>query len=133
MSASASQIVLQALRADPSLAGKLIAERIEQAPPVAMVEEAGGPPRSSHTQPILFSADLQIDAWGSSKEEAWDLWNAIASRLLSAPRVDPDHSAGRLIRASVPHPTYEPDRDWLLDGRPAPRYSAIVTVTVKAT
>jgi len=88
--------------------------------PVILVAETGGPARSSAAPPHLVEGDFQLDVYAETKPAANDLaWDA-HNRILAAPRDQP--STVTVNHTRVTPPTWVPDDDWPVDGRPGPRY-----------
>jgi len=98
--------------------------------PIMTVEEAGGPQQVSHSPNRLTRQDLQLDVWGTTKTDAFDLVVGARDLLLAAPRTQPVRDQGVLVRVSAGQPTWLADPDWPDDaGRPGPRYLLIVQAT----
>jgi len=98
--------------------------------PAIRVTAAGGAPSSSRAPDWLVSQDLQFDVWGSSKVEAQDLAAEVRRLMLAAPAGTADYDPPAvIISTTMTPPTWVPDEDWPLDGRPGPRYLMFGTLT----
>lgn len=97
--------------------------------PIVQVEEAGGAPNRDANR--LNKQDLQIDIWGNSKREAFDLTAQVRDLLVDSR----NHVAANgvvLVGARVNLPSYLKDPDFPVGNRPGPRYVMIVSVTAHA-
>lgn len=106
------------------------AERIGAPLPFLLVSAAGGGERRSDNPGWAQTKSIQIDAWAATKEAAFDLFHASTLALITSVRSGVNvTSHGVLVRATIPEPNYSPDEDVDADGRHAPRYFSIATIT----
>ena len=106
------------------------AERIGTTLPYLLVEMAGGPQIRSDSPGQAQVFNIQLTAWADTKGDALDLFYDADFAIRSAVRTQPQWPQGTLNKAKVPRPNYAPDEDVLVEGRPAPRYFAVATITV---
>lgn len=102
-----------------------------QARPVVRVEEAGGPNVLSAGVNKLTRQDLQVDVWGTTKAEAYDLASNVRTLLWAAPRYNPDHPEGVFISTRSTGPSWLPDVDFKVGNRPGPRYVFTAAITAR--
>lgn len=94
------------------------------------VAAAGGPPARSGMPDRLVTVDLQFDCWAPSKAEAADLAGLVGAAMLAAPRNPATYDPPAVVTSTtVTAPTWIPDPDWPLDGRPGPRYVVLGSLT----
>ena len=121
------QLVINILKAESINATPSLPEKPVR--PVVQVEEAGGAPNGNANR--LNKQDLQIDAWGISKKEAWNTIAQVRDLLIgSRNHVASDGTV--LVGARARMPMYLKDPDFPVGNRPGPRYVMIVTVTAHA-
>lgn len=97
--------------------------------PVGRVQENGGFQPSSLMPLTLTSIDVQLETWGETKGDAWELLSDAVDLLHAAPRAHTDLAQGVLTRVEPLGAFYLPDEDWPANGRPGPRYEMTVRIT----
>jgi hypothetical protein len=127
----AERLVSRYLREHPDVAPLVGGERVYTAVPArvgsepfALVQRIGGIPPLSRPL-VLDEAQLQVDAWGGSKAQAWTLAETIRQALVDLPAAYPEGVVTGVVFVAFrwqPDGTYKP---------PRPRYLLDVTTYTK--